>query len=297
MVPGVIVPLVGAIIAGVIAWKAIGPSQKGADAAVSAEEREKNKEKEEEEKEAGPPISATVGFPAYYPSRYAFPGRTADLGVANEFGYGTEEFSDWFSGNGGRAVGLDSVRFTVTPLHEGTVIVQGMRVVGVQCTPTKFDGTAFVPPPIGDGGDEVEPVDVAFDLTERVPQPRTIKNAQNVGGVNDAGEPAGEVWHLGGRAFSAGIYLDGGESPDSRAFDVYFFTGDKDCEFGVELNVTSDGTDDWYPVKLTTQGYRASLAGQAMSYRSVVEGVSDTQNELYGPGNPFTPITVKKERL
>ncbi|MET7293344.1 hypothetical protein ABZS79_14625 [Streptomyces griseoloalbus] len=297
MVPGVIVPLVSAIIAGVIAWKAIGPSQKGADATVSAEEREKNKEEEERDKEAGPPVSATVGFPAYYPSRYAFPGQTTDLGVASEFGYGTEGFSKWFSGNGGRAVGLDAVRFTVTPLHKGTVIVQSVRVTDVQCTPTKFDGTAFVPPPIGDGGDEVEPVDVAFDLTEKVPQPRTIKNAQNVGGIDDAGEPVEEVWHLGGRALSKGIYLDGGERPDSRAFDVYFFSGDKDCEFGVELNVTSGDTDDWFPVKLTTEDYRARLAGQATSYRSVVVGVSDTRNELQGPGSPFTPIAVKKERL
>ena len=293
VVPGVLVPLLCTVIGGAIAWKALAPSEKGAGAAVSAEDREKNKEKEERENAAGPPFSATPGFPGYYVSRFALPERTTDLGAASSFGYGSEEFSDWFDAEGGKAVGLDVFRFTVTPLHKGTVIIQSMRVTDVECTPTRFTGTAFMPPPIGDGGDDIEQVDVAFDLSEKIPQPRSIEDTEGTGGTDKTGAPAEEeVWQLGGRALSQGIYLDGGDQPDSRTFDVYFFTGEKDCEFGVELNVTSGETDDWYPVKLTKQDYRAGLAGQSKSYRSVISGMSSTRNELQGPGNRFIPISL-----
>ncbi|MEW2579592.1 hypothetical protein [Streptomyces syringium] len=261
--------------------------------AREAEDREKGEVEEDKKKEAGPPIASVAGAPSFYGSRFAFPDRTTDLGEAKSALYGTQAYSTWFEKNRVAPVGVAATRVTLSPLHEGTVVVQNMRISGLKCQPTRHTGTAVVPPPIGDGGEEVPPTEIAFDLTEPVPRPRHSDGRV----VSDQAAKA-EVWRTTGNAFSMGIYLDGGKQADARSFDLYFFTGKNDCEFGVEVNVTSGTSDGWYPVKLGA-GSKMKVAGQAERYESVVRAretdVRDpVQNELRGPGNPFQPVKLEK---
>ncbi|MFF0714965.1 hypothetical protein ACWEVM_12635 [Streptomyces bauhiniae] len=269
-------------------------AEKGSEPDRKAEAREQAEKDEEDAKEAGPPIQSAAGSAAYYSTRFAFPDRTLELGEGRTAKYGTEAYTNWFTKNRGVEVGVGTVRITLSPLHKGTVVIQNMRLKDLKCAPTRHTGTAVVPPPIGDGGDAVTPVDVAFDLTESVPRPRL-----NAGRLISDSANSDEVWQIKGNAFKKGFYLDGGEQADARSFDLYFFTGDKDCSFGVEVNVTSGGKDGWYPVTLGN-GPTFEVAGQAKRYESVVLPSAtggyeaEVQNVLHGPGNPFPPIRLQK---
>lgn len=285
-VPGVIFGL----------WYQDRSAKAGEDSAKiarEAEDREKGEAEEDKKKQAGPPIASVAGAAGFYGSRFAFPDRTTDLGEGKSAVYGSEPYAKWFTKNRAAPVGVTATRVTLSPLHEGTVVIQNMRISGLKCQPTRHTGTAVVPPPIGDGGEEVQPTEIAFDLTEPVPRPRHSEGRV----VTDPAAKA-EVWRTKGNAFSKGIYLDGGKQADARSFDLYFFTGKNDCEFGVEVNVTSGTSDGWYPVKLAA-GNRMKVVGQAQHYESVVlprkTDVTDpVQNELRGPGNPFQPLKLEK---
>ncbi|MET9761118.1 hypothetical protein ABZ016_18955 [Streptomyces sp. NPDC006372] len=261
-------------------------------AATDAENREKRKDEEEKKKEAGPPVEQAPGAPNFYGVRFAFPDKITDLQGGGEAGYGTQEYSDWFARNQAVRVGIDVYRVTLSPLHEGTVVIQNMRISDRKCEPTRYSGTAVVPPPIGDGGDDVEPKTVGFDLTEPAPRPRIVA------GRVPQPRPGVEVWKLKGNAFSEGVYLDGGEQGDARTFDLFFFAGESDCEFRVEVNITSGTEDAWYPLKLGKRS-KVEVAGQANRYESVVlprsvDYTDPVQNELKGPGNPFDILKIEK---
>ncbi|MFI6730624.1 hypothetical protein NRF20_06105 [Streptomyces sp. R-74717] len=291
---------IGAVVAAVVSvWGLVVTiqGQNGSKTDQKAEARDQAEKDEEDAKEAGPPIqSAAGGSPAFYSTRYAFPERTLELGEGEQAVYGTAAYTNWFTKNRAVQVGVEVVRVTLSPLHKGTVVIQNMRLTNLKCEPTKYAGTAVVPPPIGDGGDEVVPVDIAFDLTEPVPRPRI-----NAGRVISESADSDEVWQIKGNAFSKGIYLDGGEQADARSFDLYFFAGKKDCKFGVEVNVTSGSKDGWYPITLG-DGPTYEVAGQADQYESVVlpsgtDFEAVVQNVLHGPGNPFTPIRLQKSQF
>lgn len=259
----------------------------------AGEDRAKRDEKEKKQRAEGPPIQSASGAPNYLAGRFAFPKRTTSLGAAANYRYGDQGYADWFTANKAEEVGISAYRVTLSPLHEGTVVVQNMRLSNLRCTPTKYVGTAVVPTPVGGDGDVAEPVTVAFDLSAAAPQPRRLVLPGGL--VDGAGK---EVWSLGGSAFKEGIYLNGGEQSDARSFDIFFFAGSEDCTFGLEVNVTSGATDGWYPVKLTASpNGRGSVAGQAKKYESTVVPNQDYVNELKGPGNPFKVITLEKSRL
>ncbi|TGB18084.1 hypothetical protein E4099_02350 [Streptomyces palmae] len=63
--------------------------------------------------------------------------------------------------------------------------------------------------------------------------------------------------------------------------------------------MTSGDKDEWYPVKLIEKGDgRGFVAGQAKNYQSMVTPKRDRAgNDVAGPGNPFGPISLKKEPL
>lgn len=276
-----------------IGYVTIQLTERSTVATESAEKRAQQEDEEKKKREAGPPVQQALGAPAFYGSRFAFPGRTTDLEGGGEAGYGTKEYADWFAKNEAAAVGVDAFRVTLSPLHEGTVVIQNMRISDRECQPTRYTGTAVVPPAIGDGGDDIEPTSVGFDLTAPAPKPRKIS-----GPKLPKSEPGVEVWRLEGNAFAKGIYLDGGDKADARSFDLYFFTGSNDCEFKVEVNITSGTEDAWYPLKLG-KGDSVKVAGQADHYDSVVlprevDYTDPVQNELHGPGNPFNVVRLEK---
>ncbi|WP_406222916.1 hypothetical protein [Streptomyces decoyicus] len=272
--------------------RGVKAAERSGEADAAGESRAKREEEGKKKRADGPPFASAPGAPGYYANRFAFPTRITNLGAAANFAYGSQEYTDWFTANKAEAVGVSAYRVTLTPLHEGTVVVQNMRVSDLRCTPTRHVGTAVVPPPIGDGGDEVKPVRVGFDLSAMSPQPRQIVSIRDESKV-----PGKEFWGLGGNAFSNGIYLEGGEKADARSFDLFFFTGSKDCTFGIEVNATSGSLDSWFPVKLGEKSKgRGSVAGQAKNYQSVVVPTpyGKTQSELKGPGNPFPELKLAK---
>ncbi|MEU5686063.1 hypothetical protein [Streptomyces venezuelae] len=131
------------------------------------------------------------------------------------------KYRAWFVKNKGLRVSEATVRVTVFPIHKGTVVIQNMRITNLSYRATRYGGTAVIPPPFGDSGGEGLPTAVALDLTE--PNPRPWKNYGRV----STEKPEG-AWTLSGNAFAKAIYLDGGEDFDARAFDLSFFTKDKD---------------------------------------------------------------------
>ncbi|WP_406432828.1 hypothetical protein [Streptomyces sp. NBC_01589] len=293
---GAVVVVVATIWGLFLGIRSTDASEKGSTPDQKAEARDQSEKDEEDAKEAGPPIQSAAGYPNFYSSRYAFPERTLELGEGEGALYGTAAYTNWFTKNRAVEVGAGAVRVTLSPLHKGTVVIQNMRLTNLKCQPTKYAGTAVVPPAIGDGGDEVVPVNIAFDLTEPVPRPRI-----NAGRVISESADSDEVWQIKGNAFSKEFYLDGGDQADARSFDLFFFTGKKDCNFGVEVNVTSGSKNGWFPITLGDDS-TYEVAGQAERYESVVlpSNTGDeaaVQNVLHGPGNPFTPIRLQKSQF
>lgn len=280
----VIVPLVCAIIGGIIAWKALTPSEEGAEAAVSAEEREKKKEQEEKNIADGPPVKFTPGYPEWFANNFAFPEPIEDLGEAAN--YDTEEavWHEWFRDHKGREVGLTSRRITISALHEGTTIIQGMRVADLQCADSAMDGTLVIPKPIGDGGDDVQRTVIGFDLSEPNPRARAVE-----------GYPTKDQKinvKFGGAAFTETVTLDKG---DARTFEVYFVSPTRDCAFGLEVNVTSAERDEWIPVDFG-DGKKVYLAGRAEKYQSLVQPTFDPIGQELGDSEDAyaPPVTVTK---
>ncbi|MET9387643.1 hypothetical protein ABZY09_43205 [Streptomyces sp. NPDC002928] len=273
-----------AIIGGVIAWKALAPSEKSADAAVSAEEREKKKEQDEKEIADGPPVKFTPGYPEWYAYNYAFPEPIGKLGEAANYDMEDPRWSGWFRDHEGREIGLTSRRITINALHEGTTIIQGMRVADLQCTDTAMNGTLVIPKPIGDGGDDVQRTVIGFDLSEPSPRPRVVEGYPEKGQETNV--------KFGGAAFTETVTLDKG---DARTFEIYFVSPTRDCTFGLEVNVTSADRDEWIPVDFG-DGKKEYLAGRAEKYQSLVRPTLDYSGQEVGDvKDAYTPpVTVTK---
>ncbi|OKJ05627.1 hypothetical protein [Kitasatospora sp. CB01950] len=205
-----------------------------------------------------PPVSVAGGGADCVPQYFAFPAETTSLGPAAGYAIGAPAYSSWLDSNDVRVVGAGAARFTVRALHEGTVIIQGMRLTDVRCTaPT--DGTLVLPGPIGGPGEEVEKTVLAFDLAERSPRARTLLPGDT-----------GSHFALGDPYFSKSIYLEGGAAGDARTFEVYFVAGSQDCEFGLDVKVTSNDKESWVPAEPAEGVQRSRVAAFATAYRSIV---------------------------
>ncbi|MYY84851.1 hypothetical protein GT044_26955 [Streptomyces sp. SID335] len=267
---------------------------RSADAAQQAEDREQDKDKEDDAKEerltVGPAIDIAAGEPnLLYDGRFALAQRTTDADSLPDGGFLSDKYKAWFAKNNGLRVNDATVRVTIFPIRRGTVVIQNMRITDLSCRATRYTGTAVIPPPFGDSGGEALPTAVAFDLTE--PNPRPWKNEGRI----PTDRPEG-AWKLSGNAFAKAIYLDGGEDFDARAFDLSFFTKNKDCEFGVEVNVTTAGRgDEWYRVVFSGQRLTYKVAGRPERHAtSVVSDSVEQPPALKGPHTPGRPPTLRK---
>ncbi|MER5887527.1 hypothetical protein ABT160_27245 [Streptomyces sp. NPDC001941] len=274
----------GVVVSSIVAIWGLPAAIQSANVAQQAEDRERKKDKEEEEEErrhfVGPAISITADEPnLLYGGGFAFVRRTTEATGLPSAGFMTSEYVDWFTENKGVPIGERTVRVTVFPIHEGTVVIQNMRVTKRSCHPSRHTGTLVVPPAFGDSGGESLPTTVAFDLTEPVPRPWKL-----AGTTADprTGEPA---HYLSGNAFAKTVYLDGGENFDARAFDLTFLTGSQDCVFGVDVNVTTRGRgSEWYPVTFPGYAKLFEVAGNAGRYgTSVVSTSMEGRPQLGGP--------------
>lgn len=276
--PEITVPSVLAIIAIIVSTMANLPANRSADADTNGDKRAKQEEDEKKALAVGPPVSISGGSSDFLPLYYAFPGRTTSLGPAAGYSIGSKEYAEWLKANNAQVVGADSARFTVRALHEGTVIIQGMRLSDVKCT-DPINGTLVLPAPVGGPGDEVEKTTLAFDLSERNPKPREL---QSVGGD-------GDEFSLGNPYFSKSIYLEGGKAGDARTFEVYFLAGTQDCEFGIEVNVTSNDKESWIPAELAPGETRAKISAFAKSYQSIVAPTGPGEGSI---GQKLVPVNT-----
>ncbi|MFE6834981.1 hypothetical protein ACFVFI_09095 [Streptomyces sp. NPDC057705] len=288
---GVVISSVAAIWGFPLLARSTRAAEQNTETARTAEEREQEKREKEKREEAGfggPAIMSVAGDPnLFFGHRFALPHRTTDVAELADATFGSKEYGDWFKKNDGLEVSVAVVRVTVFPIHTGTVVIQNMRLTGLKCEPTRYTGTAVIPPAFGDSGGEQLPTMVAFDLTE--PLPRPWKNEGFVKGTEE------ETWSLTGNAFAKGIYLEGGKDFDARAFDLSFFTGTKDCEFGVDVNVTTSRGDEWYPIVFPGGGRRHKVAGVPERYEtSVVSKAVEGPHVVEGPRPPRTPPVLRK---
>ncbi|MEU5580745.1 hypothetical protein ABZ791_29150 [Streptomyces huasconensis] len=282
----------GVLVSSAVAIWGLPAAVQSSEVAKQAEARERKKDKQDDAKEerltVGPAIDIAAAEPNLFFSRYqfAFAQRTTGAERLPDGGFASEEYRAWFRKNKGLPVSEATVRVTIFPVHRGTVVIQNMRITDLSCRPTRYTGTAVVPPAFGDSGGDALPTAVAFDLTE--PSPRPWKN--------EGWAPAEGAWKLSGNAFAKAIYLDGGEDFDARAFDLSFFTEDKDCEFGVEVNVTSAGRgDEWYRVVFPGPRLTYKVAGRPERYEtSVVSESVEQPPVLRGRYTPDRPLPLRK---
>ncbi|MFE1271329.1 hypothetical protein [Streptomyces sp. NPDC058758] len=285
----------GVVVASVVAIWGLPVAVRSADIAQQAEERERKKDQQEEEKEerltVGPAIDIQSAEPnLFFGGPFAFPHRTESKEGLPKSGYMSEEYRTWFAENKGVPVNKRSVRVTIFPIHQGTVVIQGMRITDRVCRPTRHTGTVVVPPPFGDSGGEGLPTMVAFDLRESVPRPWKMKPGAQNAAPGEGGR------YLSGNAFAKVVYLDGGEDFDARAFDLWFFTGNQDCEFGVEVNTMAAGRgSEWYRVVFPGQRMTYEVAGNPVRYdTSVVSEYVENRPVLQGPRVAESPPPLVK---
>ncbi|GGY95229.1 hypothetical protein CP967_06580 [Streptomyces nitrosporeus] len=290
----------GVVVASVVAIWGLPVAVRSADIAQQAEERERKKDQREDEKEAeeeerltvGPAIDIQSTEPNLFFSggSFALPHPTESEEDLPEGGYMSEEYRTWFAENKGLPVNERSVRVTIFPIHQGTVVIQGMRITDRVCRPTRYTGTVVVPPSFGDSGGEGLPTMVAFDLREPVPRPWKMRFWTPDTTPGEGGRD------LSGNAFAKVVYLDGGEDFDARAFDLWFFTGNQDCEFGVEVNATTAGRgSEWYRVLFPGRRMTYEVAGNPGRYNtSVVSEDVEGAPVLRGPRDAETPPPLVK---
>ncbi|MGW2657568.1 hypothetical protein ACWC1D_28430 [Streptomyces sp. NPDC001478] len=266
----------GVVIASVVAIWGLPVAVRSADIAQQAEEREQKKDQQEDEKEerltVGPAIDIQSAEPNLFfrSGAFALPHPTRSVKGLPKGGYMSEDFRTWLTKNEGVPVNERDVRVTIFPIHKGTVVIQSMRITDRVCRPTRHTGTVVVPPVFGDSGGDGLPTMVAFDLREPVPRPWKMKFWTPKATPGEGGRD------LSGNAFAKVVYLDGGEDFDARAFDLWFFTGNQDCEFGVEVNATAAGMgSQWYRVVFPGQRMTYEVAGNPARYDTsiVSEGV------------------------
>ncbi|MBB5108843.1 hypothetical protein [Streptomyces spectabilis] len=286
-----VIGVIGVLVSSAVAIWGLPAALESSEAAKQAETRERNKEKQDNAKEErltiGPAIDIAAGEPNLeFSRRYALAQRTTNEESLPDDGFLSNKYWAWFAKNKGLRVNEATVRVTIFPIHRGTVVIQNMRITNLSCKPTRYTGTAVVPPSFGDSGGEALPTAVAFDLTE--PSPRPWKHEGWV--------PTEDAYKLSGNAFAKAIYLDGGEDFDARAFDLSFFTRNKDCKFGVEVNVTTAGRgDEWYRVVFPGRRLTYEVAGRPERYDTSVvsEGVEEPP-VLRGPYTLPRPPTLQK---
>ncbi|MEV0253057.1 hypothetical protein AB0H82_02110 [Streptomyces sp. NPDC050732] len=288
---------VGVVVSSAVAIWGLPAAVQSSDVAQQAEARERNKDKQDDAKEerltVGPAIDIAAGEPnLLFGGRFALAQRTTKAADLPEGGFLSDEYRAWFAKNKALRVNEATVRVTIFPIHRGTVVIQNMRITDLSCRPTRYTGTAVIPPPFGDSGGEALPTAVAFDLTEPSPRPWKKKGWVSTGSRDGA-------WVLSENAFAKGIYLDGGEDFDARAFDLSFFTKGKDCEFGVEVNVTTAGRgDEWYRVVFPGSRLTYKVAGRPERYdTSVVSESVEAPPVLRGPHTSDRPPTLRKGRF
>ncbi|WP_030794859.1 hypothetical protein [Streptomyces sp. NRRL S-920] len=286
-----VIGAVGVVVSSAVAIWGLPAAVQSSDVAKQAEARERNKDKQDDAKEErltiGPAIDIAAGDPNLsFSHQFALAQRTTNAASLPDGGFLSDKYWAWFAKNKGLQVNEATVRVTIFPIHRGTVVIQNMRITNLSCKPTRYTGTAVVPPSFGDSGGEALPTAVAFDLTEPVPRPWK----------NEGRTPADGAWNLSGNAFAKAIYLDGGEDFDARAFDLSFFTKDKDCEFGVEVNVTTAGRgDEWYRVVFPGRRSTYKVAGRPERYEtSVISESVEKPPVLRGPRTPIEPPTLRK---
>ncbi|MFF5126617.1 hypothetical protein ACFY41_06685 [Streptomyces syringium] len=289
-----VIGAVGVLVSSAVAIWGLPAALQSSDVAKQAEAREQNKDKQDDAKEerltVGPAIDIAAGEPnLLYGGRFALAQRTTNAQSLPDGGFLSDKYRAWLVKNKGLRVNEATVRVTIFPIHRGTVVIQNMRITNLSCQPTRYTGTAVIPPVFGDSGGEALPTAVAFDLSE--PSPRPWKNNGWVPTENREG-----AWQLSGNAFAKAIYLDGGEDFDARAFDLSFFTKSKDCEFGVEVNVTTAGRgDEWYRVAFPGPRLTYKVAGRPERYETSV--VSESVEEppvLRGPHTSSRPSALRK---
>lgn len=286
-----VIGAIGVLVSSAVAIWGLPAAVQSSDVAKRAEARERNKDKQDDAKEerltVGPAIDIAAGDPnLHFSRRFALAQRTTNADSLPDGGFLSHKYWAWFAKNKGLRVNEATVRVTIFPIHRGTVVIQNMRITNLSCRPTRYTGTAVVPPNFGDSGGEALPTAVAFDLTEPIPRPWKNEGLMSADGA----------WKLSGNAFAKAIYLDGGEDFDARAFDLSFFTKDKDCEFGVEVNVTTAGRgDEWYPVIFPGRRFTYKVAGRPERYEtSVISESVEKPPVLRGPRTPMEPPTLRK---
>lgn len=291
-----VIGAVGVVVSSAVSIWGLPAAVQSADTAQQAEDRERKKDQQDDQKEerltVGPAIDIAAGEPNFFYRRYplALAHRTTNSDGLPDGGYMSDRYRSWFVKNKGLPVSEATVRVTIFPIHKGTVVIQNMRITNLSCEPTRYTGTAVVPPAFGDSGGEDLPTTVAFDLEEPAPRPWKLDGWIKNPATGEGG------WNLSGNAFAKAIYLDGGEDFDARAFDLSFFTGREDCEFGVEVNATSAGRgDEWYQVVFPGPRLTYKVAGRPERYDTSVvsEGVEEPP-VLGGPRASEQPSPLMK---
>ncbi|MFF3323206.1 hypothetical protein, partial [Streptomyces sp. NPDC002889] len=259
-----------AIVTVIIAGFATAAAMKSGSADDESATREREKEEEEAAAASGPPVSFTIGSGGGS-GFHALKVPIASLRNMPEESGPDEGWSNWLLENDAREVEWTHKRITIRALHRG-VTVQGMRVSGLNCLNSATRGTLVLPRHSQAAPGEMDKrPEIVFNLAEQGLPARELLAGFSGEKTDDGWLPGGNEWNLG-HPFFKGTSVVFDKPGDTKTFDLYFLAGQKDCIFGLDVNVTGAESDTWIPVTTGPRSVKVALAGRAGSYQSGIMG-------------------------
>lgn len=292
-------------LAGYLAWDGNRSSDTSATADKETNDREKAEKAAADRVAKGAPIKVTRGEAPSIAYQFAFRKRTYNFPEVADSTEWDQRFNDWLTTNGGRPIGLYSVRFTIKALKADTTTIQDFRLKNRHCSnevaatvddvKRNMHGTLVFPPAMGGPGEDVKRDVLGFDVSQYdALRAYRMKDGYPKLGVPSEGSDTQVPLE---RSFSANPVVM--EQNDARTFDVYFASG-LDCTFGLEVNVTVDATDTWVTIPIGAgwdKGNSTAIAGPDEPYDTLVRPKADgagmeAGNAMREGGVPSVSITV-----
>ncbi|MFJ5552026.1 hypothetical protein [Streptomyces sp. NPDC093225] len=273
-------------------YRATVAAEQSADADQAGKKRDEEEDRKNKELDQGPPVTVTAGDSPMYPTAFALKEQRFHVGPIANVTEWDGKFNAWLKSEEARPVGLYAVRFTVKALRDDTTIIQDFKLKDRDCPfeiagvndekDVNYKGTLVYPPPMGGSGADVTRDVLGFDVGQydenqaRIVERGYPKRGSRINSKNY------ELF-LRQRFVTKTVVL---ERNDARTFDVYFASG-LECTFGLQMNVTSGGTDSWVDIDISPSwGDGKGGAALAPGYRQY----SNLVRPVPGKGMAFPPI-------
>ncbi|GAA0272853.1 hypothetical protein GCM10010302_08070 [Streptomyces polychromogenes] len=303
VVAALVPTLVFGSIAAYTGWRALDATEQSADADQAGKRRDAKEDSEKQRADTGPLVSVTRGEAPILPSALVLKETRYAIGPAAHSVTWDDDFNAWLKAESARPTGLYAVRITVKALRDDTTIIQDFKLKNRNCPfeiagvdeelNVNYKGTVVYPPPEGGSGEDVARDVLGFNVGQYDDTSARIMEK----GFPKLGSGEMKTNHkvfLRHRFSTKTVTL---EQNDARTFDIYF-ASDKECTFGLEMNVTSGSTDTWIEIPIAPawrDGKEAAMAPGGHGFTNLIR--PDPGKGLAFPpvGSPETPFAPSVE--